>query len=336
MRQRFSDPAGKVQTLWLDSKVLQGNPLGDPPCRRLDVYLPHGQSGAGLPLLVDLAGFLSGGPAHGNWKNFGENLPERLDRLIASGELPPVVVALPDCFTRLGGNQYINSSAIGPWADFLLAELVPYVEGLFHCGGSGRRGIFGKSSGGYGAITHALLYPDFWAAAACHSGDMGFELVYLPAFPSVLRALASHNMNIEDWLTDFFEKPKQGSDDLHTLLTLAMCASFDPDPGSWLGIRLPVDLHTCEIIPERWHNFMRWDPIRIAAEKAAGLKGLKALYIDCGTEDQYNLLYGARRLHRLLEQQGVAHSYTEFKDNHSGIDYRMDQSLPLLGRALTG
>ena len=44
--------------------------------------------------------------------DFGENMPERLDRLIASGAMPPVVVAFPDCFTKLGGNQYINSSAI--------------------------------------------------------------------------------------------------------------------------------------------------------------------------------------------------------------------------------
>src|SRR6185295_4660259 len=56
--------------------------------------------------------------------------------------------------------------------------------------GTGRRGVFGKSSGGYGAITHALRNSDIWAAAACHSGDMGFELCYLPDMPAVLRALA--------------------------------------------------------------------------------------------------------------------------------------------------
>jgi hypothetical protein len=27
----------------------------------------------------------------------------------------PPVVAFPDCFTRLGGNQYINSASIGAW-----------------------------------------------------------------------------------------------------------------------------------------------------------------------------------------------------------------------------
>src|SRR3546814_20062202 len=94
--------------------------------------------------------------------------------------MPPVVVAFPDCFTRLGGNQYINSAATGPWEDILLQEVVPLVEQRFGCGGAGRRGVFGKSSGGYGAIAHALKPADFWAAAACHSGDMGFELCYLP------------------------------------------------------------------------------------------------------------------------------------------------------------
>lgn len=335
MRRNVADPAGSVHSLWVDSKVLLDNPLGDAPRRRMDVYVPHGHAGEGLPLLVDAVGFLSGGPVHSNWKNFGENLPERLDRLIASGALPPVVVALPDCFTRLGGNQYINSAAIGRWADFLLEEAVPFVEQTFQCGGEGRRGIFGKSSGGYGALTHALLYPDFWAAAACHSGDMAFELVYLPEFPGLLRTLAGCRMDIKAWLAEFYARPKQKSHDLHNLLLLAMCASFDPDPAAPLDIRLPVDTHTCEVIPERWHNFMRWDPLNIAAEQGGGLRELKALWIDCGTQDQYNLVYGARRLHRLLDQRGIAHVYEEFKDDHSDIDYRMDKSLPALVKALS-
>jgi enterochelin esterase-like enzyme len=317
----------------LDSTVLRANPLNDPARRRIDVYIPFNHTGRDLPLLVDLVGFLSGGPAHTNWKNFGENLPERLDRLIATGELPPVVVALPDCFTRLGGNQYINSAGTGRWADFLIAELVPYLEAEIGCGGHGRRGVFGKSSGGYGAITHALLYPEFWAAAACHSGDMGFEHM-LAEFPGVLRALASCNNDIQLWLTRFYNKPKQANSDLHILLLLAMCATYDPDPTAFMNIRLPVDMVTCEVIPQRWHNFMRWDPLNIAAERGSGLKQLKALFIDCGAQDQYNLVFGARRLHRLLEQKNVPHLYEEFADDHSGIDYRMDRSLPLLVKAL--
>src|SRR5262249_26044507 len=156
---------GTVHRLIVDSQILKGNPLGDPAERIVDVYVPAGRRGDGLPLLVGLVGFTAGGPAHSNWKNFGENLPERLDRLIASGVMEPCVVALPDCFTKLGGNQYINSAGMGRWEDFLLSEAVPFVEAKFGCGGSGRRGCFGKSSGGYGAMAHALLHSDFWSAA---------------------------------------------------------------------------------------------------------------------------------------------------------------------------
>jgi hypothetical protein len=72
----------------------------------------------------------------------------------------------------------------------------------------------------------------------------------------------------------------------------------------------------------------------MAETRGPGLAQLKALYIDCGDVDQYNLVYGARRLHRLLERLGVGHLYEEFPDNHSSVDYRLDKSLPYLAKAL--
>lgn len=334
MRRDHSTPAGAVHRIWIQSDVLETNMLGDPTRRMIDVYVPHGHDGRGLPLLVDIVGFTAGGPVHTNWKNFGENLPERLDRLIAAG-MPPVVVALPDCFTKLGGNQYINSVAMGRWDDFLLQEAVPLVERTYGCGGPGKRGIFGKSSGGYGALVHALMHPEFWSAAASHSGDMAHELCHLPEFPKVLRALKPHGNVIEAWLTSFFKQPKVKDADLHILMMLAMCATYDPDPAAYMGVRLPVDVHTCEVIPDRWENFMRWDPLVMAETMGKGLAKLAALYIDCGDSDQYNLVYGARRMHRLLDRQGVTHTYQEFDDDHTAVDYRMDVSLPVLAKALS-
>jgi hypothetical protein len=89
---------------------------------------------------------------------------------------------------------------------------------------------------------------------------------------------------------------------------------------------LPVTFDTCEVIEERWANWMRHDPV-IAVETLGGnSQNLKALYIDCGEKDQFNLLYGARRFVRRLDPLGIAHRYEEFADNHSGVDYRMDKS----------
>jgi enterochelin esterase-like enzyme len=331
-------PRGRLETVTVESAAIKANLLGDPADRAVPVYLPHGHDGAGLPLLVDLVGYTGSGLGHVNWKNFGENVPERLDRLIAEEAMPPVAVAFPDCFTRLGGNQYINSPVMGAWADFLIAEMLPAVEGRFACGGPGKRGLFGKSSGGYGAMVHGLLHGgSVWSAAACHSGDMGHELLFLPDFASVLRALDKKGGTVEGFIEAFEADPKPSGDAIHALMFLAMAATYDPDPAAPYGIRLPVTQDTCEIIPERWANWMAWDPLTLVEEPANQdrLRALKALFIDCGTRDQYNLLYGARRMHRRLEALGIAHDYQEFDDTHSGIDYRMDESLPVLAKALS-
>jgi enterochelin esterase-like enzyme len=334
--RRTHHPAGTVHTITIDSKALANNRLGDPTSRRVDVYVPHGHDGSGLPLLVDLVGYTSGGPAHTAWKNFGENVPERLDRLIGDGTMPPVVVAFPDCFTRLGGNQYVNSPIMGNWDDFLITEMLPAVESQFSCGGTGSRGVFGKSSGGHGSLLHAFWHPDVWAAAASHSGDSGFQNLYIGEFPNAVRAIAKAG-SIEDWLKKFEAKPKVDGKDIMTLLMLAQAASFDPDPDpeTFLGLRLPVTLDTCELITDRWQNWLKFDPTLLAEKSTEAISKLKVFYLDCGTEDQYNILYGSRRIHRALVENGVPHHYEEFPDDHSSVDYRMDVSLPILAKALS-
>ena len=335
MLKSITTPQGRVQRLSLHCPHLIPGPLATSPDRIVDVYIPHGHNGQGLPLLVDLVGFLGSGPVHTGWVGLGENVPERLDRLHAERMMPPTVVAFPDCFTRLGGNQYINSAVTGAWMDTLCADIVPMIETHLGCGGPGRRGVFGKSSGGYGAIMHAMLRSDFWSAAACHSGDMGFEWCYLPDMPATLRALARHNLSIKVFVQTLEAARKIPASDSHALMILAMAATYDPDPEAFYGIRLPVTLDSCELIPERWDNWMAWDPIRLAPRYLSALASLKCLWIDCGNIDQYNLVYGARRLHTILSKAGIAHRYEEFADDHSSINYRMDESLPFLARALS-
>ena len=301
MRRNRTAPRGQVHRLTHTSEVLAGNLLGDPVERELHVYTPHGYAeGARLPLLMDVVGFTGSGLGHTNWKAFTENVPERLDRLIGDGKMGPVVVAFPDCYSRLGGNQYINSAAIGRYEDYLVDEIVPFVERRFSCGGSGNRAVFGKSSGGYGSIIHGMRRADVWAGLACHSGDMGFELCYLNDVPKVLNELAKHGRSIEKFMAHFEVAPKPTEDEIAVINLLAMSASYDPDPSAFLGIRLPVDLYTAELIPERWRNWLAWDPALLADKHADNLRRLKGIYIECGDHDQFTLHYGARRLQQAL------------------------------------
>ena len=336
----FSPARGTRVEFTIDSKALRNNVLGDPTTRRVAVYLPEGyeDSGDDYPVLVDLVGFTGSGLAHFNWRPFGENVPQRLDRLVAEGKMGPVIAVFPDCFTSLGGNQYINSSAMGNWEDFLIDEMLPAIELQFRARqGRENRAIFGKSSGGYGAITHGLRRADAWGAVACHSGDMGFLMCYAPDFPKLLDTLAEHDRDIAKLFAHYQEKPKLNRDDLHMIMAMAMAASYDPDPGAPMGIRLPVDLFTGEMDQYRWEQWLVHDPVEMVkkSEYQDNLRSLNGIYIDCGSKDQYALVYGARALVKELDKAGIAYQYEEFDDDHTAVDYRQDISFPFLYEALT-
>ncbi len=368
--KRPAGATGQVIVLEHVSSVLEGNALGDPTRRPLTVWLPPqydqgvnptAKSGKGkrFPVLYDMVGFTGSGPAHLNWKPFDENVPERAARLIHERKMGPCIIVFPDCFTALGGNQYINSSAIGRYADYLVDEIIPTVDREFRTLASREhRGCFGKSSGGYGAIIHGMKYAQHWGAIADHSGDSYFDFVYHHDWPRSLNELAQfrdparkegvidvqrEETGVEDGLDDgrvkrflqsFWTKKKPTDSEMHTIMNVCMAASYDPDPGAPLGFRLPYNLETGERIESRWKNWLAHDPVNLVARYRKALKSLRGIYIDCGWRDQYHIHYGTRILSKRLAAAGIAHTYEEFDDNHSGVDYRMDVSLPFLYRAL--
>ncbi|MBS0386786.1 MAG: enterochelin esterase [Proteobacteria bacterium] len=335
MRRDQTIPRGEVHRLLHKSDVLQGNPLGDPATRELIVWTPPDWKPAeSLPILVDLKGYMSSALAHANWSPTSENVPERLDRLASEG-MARAVVVLPDCFTKLFGNQYLNSAGSGRYADYICDEIVPLVESKFNCGGKGRRGVFGKSSGGYGAAWHGLHRADFWDAISINSGDMGFDALYIPALLDDLTLLAKHDNSIEKLWTSTLAKKKSSFREQVAMMDFAQSAFYDPDPTQFLNMRLPLDPYTGEFIPERWANWMAHDPVVMFDEKGSELKKLKLIYMDCGDHDNFRIHLGMRRFVKKLKAAGIAHTYEEFDDDHMDVDYRMDVFLPLLARALT-
>ncbi len=335
--------AGTLVVLEHASAILKDNPLGDPHVRKLAVWLPteYNQTRR-LPVLYDLVGFTGSGLAHVAWKPFGDNVPERAARLIREGKMGPAIIAFPDCFTALGGNQYVNSPAIGNYADYLTRELIPFVDREFRTLASREhRGCFGKSSGGYGAILHGMKYAKYWGAIANHSGDAYFDFVYWHDWPNTLNELAKHKAKkdrnderIKRFLNAVWKKEKLSTAEGHALMNLCMAATYDPDPRAPNGFRVPFNLDTGESIPERWRQWQKHDPINLVLKYKRNLKSLRGIYIDCGWRDQYHIHYGARILSKRLSAARIRHTYEEFDDNHSDIDYRMDVSLPFLYKAL--
>jgi enterochelin esterase family protein len=330
-------PRGRIAWTTIDSRVLRGNRLGDPHQRTFPVYLPPGYDDTSVryPVLLALAGYTGTGRMMLNASAWGEPLDARLDRLHAEGRIGPMIVVMPDCMTRYGGSQYLNSSATGRYADHLVHDVVPHVDRNFRTLATPRhRGLFGKSSGGYGAIVHGMLHPHVFGAVACHSGDMAFEYCYGADFPKFLEQMAAHG-GPQRFLAAFETAPRKTRAMVEALNILAMAACYGPDPRRRpLGIAWPMDLTTGAIDLRVWSRWLNHDPLRMAQGHVAALRRLRLLYLDCGRRDEFNLLWGARQLTAELRRLRVAHLYEEFDDGHMDVSYRFDRSLPRLWEAL--
>ena len=327
--------AGELHTLTIDSRALRDNPLGDPWRRELPVYLPPGGAARGLPVLVILAGFSSIGSSQLRGTPWEPSLPERYERLLAEGRAERAALVFPDGFTRWGGSQYMDSAGTGRYAEHLLGEVLPAVEERFGVGGSrGRRGVAGKSSGGYGALHLCLEHPQVFAALASHSGDCAFDLCYRPDFVKLLAQLDRHG-SLEAFVAAFERAPRKTSALLGAMNVLAMAAVYSPDPAEPLGVALPFEPGTGRLRPDVWERWLACDPVERARREGARLADFALVYVDAGARDEFHLQYGARQLVAALRAQGVAVQHEEFDDGHMGTGYRYEVSLPLLTRALS-
>ncbi len=233
-------------------------------------------------------------------------------------------------------HNYLNSPATGRYHDYLCDEVVPFVDGRYRTDPSReRRGIQGKSSGGYGAFVTPMLRPDLFSALASHAGDALFEACYLPEFRQCVRALRDeYGGSYERFWEDFRSRPawtKESDGYLLNSWCMAACYSAEADGG----VRLPFDPRTGELIEDVWGRWLEWDPVRMVPRHAEALHSMRAIYIDAGTKDEYYLDVGAVAVSKALERIGVEHTLELFDAGHMSIGYRYPKSLAFLAAALS-
>jgi hypothetical protein len=322
-----------------ESEALRDNPLGDPSRRPIWVYLPPGydsepdRSYPSVYLIQGLTGQLD------MWRNraaFRPTFPELADELFSSGAAPPCILVWVDCWTSLGGSQFLDSPGTGSYHTYLCDEVVPWVDaGWRTLAAPEHRGIAGKSSGGYGAMVTPMLRPDLFGGLATHAGDALFEACYLPEFREVARALRDdYEGSYERFWADFRSRPALSKESDHFILNcwcMAACYSADED-GT---VRLPFDIATGQLRPDVWERWLAWDPVRMVARHADALRSLRAIYIDAGRRDEFYLDLGAESFRRALAEIGVDDVHFELFDaTHMAIEYRYPLSLAYLAERL--
>jgi enterochelin esterase family protein len=322
---------GTVHFLKHESRILKDNPLDDPHVRDVTVYLPagYGEDGESYPTVYCLTGFTSRGKMLLNDAAFTPNLPERMNRLIASDKIRPMIIVMPDCFTYYGGSQYINSTATGNYEDYLTEEIVPFVDESFRTiRDRNARGVMGISSGGYGSLIMGIRHADLFGLICSISGDAYFEYSQLADFAKAVRVIKGDQ---KGFMKNFWKEEKKGKDDFAALNAIGMAACYSPDGTDF---DLPFDLKTGEVREDVWARWLEHDPVRLVEKSVENLKSLKLLYLTAGTRDEFALDLGARILSKKLSELDIPHIHEEFDDGHFSIGYRYNRSLELISERI--
>jgi hypothetical protein len=332
--------SGRFEDTIFESSALHGNPLGDPYERPLWVYVPPGyddDTTVRFPSVYVIQGLTGQLDMWRNRAAFRRNFPELADELFAKGEAPPCVVVWVDCWTSLGGSQFLDSPGTGNYLTYLCDEVVPWVDQHYRTmDDRDHRGLQGKSSGGYGAMVVPMLRPDVWGGLATHAGDALFEMCYLPEFRESVRVLRDdYGGSFDRFWDDFRGRPAFSKDsDGHLLNDWCMAACYSTDPDG--TVRLPYDAATGELIPEVWERWLLRDPVRMVPDHAEALRSMRAIYIDAGKKDQFFLDLGAEAFRRELASIGVTDvAFELFDGTHMAIEYRYPLSLKYLAERLS-
>ena len=335
---RLGDVRGDVRVDFVESPALRGNPLGDPAERPVAVYLPPGYDPEGsdkYPVLYCLHGYTGNTAALVATRPWERNVIQWIDLLVTAGRMRPAILVIVDGFTRLGGSQYVDSIHNGAYATYTVRDVVNHVDRTYRTIASeGGRAVFGKSSGGFGAMHLVMEHPGIFAAFASHSGDSYFRYADFSAFATAQRTLERFNFDIAGFVTQFEQKPKRPQAEYETMEMLGYAAAYSPRSATAFDVDLPFDQRTGELRDDVFARWLAFDPVERIESNAAALERLRLRYVDCGRHDEYRLDIGARLVAQRLRGLGMSVRHEEFDDDHRNVGYRHEVSLPALAGVL--
>jgi len=161
-------PSGRIVAGELAAPSLANNILGDPAQKLVLVYLPpsYDKTDDRYPVVYFLPGYGTEVASFTQGLFQGFVLQDALEILIKREDLAEMIIVIPRGQHRYGGSFYVNSPVTGNWEDFIVRDVVEYVDESFRTIDDPKfRGISGHSMGGYGALNLAMLHPDVFSAA---------------------------------------------------------------------------------------------------------------------------------------------------------------------------
>jgi enterochelin esterase-like enzyme len=318
---------------------LANNLVGEPAERMLYVYLPpsYNTSQTYYPVLYYL-------PGYGDGNIIGFRLPDDMDKLIQSGQVQEMIVVVAAGTSKLGGSFYVNSPVTGNWEDFIVKDVVGYVDGHFRTLAQVEsRGITGHSMGGIGALNIAMHHPEMFSAVYSMSPGLfdenGLAESQMFNSESLIQKFVEYEKEVsasalEDAQRQMFASPQQ--------FALSYGFAFAPDPDRHAPyFDYPYREENGQLVRDDaiWKT---WESgFGGIAEEAKRYKDnfiqLKGIVVDYGTNDEYLWIpKGCVYFGEQLTAAGISVKVESYEGTHqSGLSERIREfMLPFFSTTL--
>ncbi|MDX1501367.1 MAG: alpha/beta fold hydrolase [Thermoanaerobaculia bacterium] len=332
-QQPAVSPGSRVVEVRVPAPSLAGNLVGTEAEQGAAIYLPSGyalETARRYPVVYLLHGIFD---SHSTWLDY-HRLPSLLDDLISTGEIPELIVVMPDGGNRYGGGFYRNSPVTGNWADFVAGDLVAFVDaGYRTLARREGRAVAGHSMGGYGALHLGMTRPDvfsvLWAMSPCclaAADDFGFgndawKRAARVQGPDELPALLERN-------------------DFYAVAALGVMAAFQPDPDNPpLHVDFPFDLVRGETVLDdtAYDRYLDRLPVRRVGASREALRSLRGLGLGVGLGDQFlHIPTGSLELAGRLGEERIPFLLDVYAGDHrQEVRRRLEEVvLPWIGERL--
>jgi S-formylglutathione hydrolase len=301
----------QVTEVKVHSSALEQNALGDSPDQEVAIYLPaayRSEPERRFSTIYFLHGF-----ADTPVPDVIKILQSSMDRLIATKAIEPMIVVAPNGLNRYGGSFYTNSEVTGNWEDYIVRDVVRYIDVHYRTlGSASARGIVGHSMGGYGSLMLAFKHPDVF----------GYVYGMSPCCEELTADLGPSN---PAWghiagIKSIDELPGLLDHEFLLAVFVAMDAAFAPDPTNppLLGDP-PFRIAGGQRVPDpvTLARFQSKLLIPVVPLSLQTIRKLKGIYIDYGAEDEFSHIpIGIEALSAELSRLGVPHITEVYEGDH--------------------
>jgi len=223
-----------------------------------------------------------------------------LDTLIQKKQVPEMIMVNVSGRYSMGGSFYENSPVTGNWEDFVVNDVVNYIDNNYRTIQKPEsRAITGHSMGGYGALNLAMLHPNVFKVtysmspgafdedglAQCQIFRNGGTIQPILELLEKLKPLNKEDAhkaymdyitNIKDWNIEF---------------TLAYGMTFAPNTSKAPYFDYPLSVNGSDTIRNE-QIWLKWEKGYGGIENDIdnyqnNLKALNLLAIDCGYNDDF-------------------------------------------------